>query len=278
MTSAFHRPRGLPEGIESVRRLRVTWRLHPVLSDVLNVLERTSLGQAFKERAVEVSTSKAISDPLDHAAALAAHRWVLERANGDGLPLTAAGYLKPADVQALAGVLPTMDDWIFQVSREIDAYPVLSFREHLKDIGLLRKYKGSLRLTKAGREGLADATQLWRRVAESLVPAEPGFNADTRVVILVHAATTEGEIDVDAVAKVLTALGWSHRDGSPVSRGEVFQVWNGLWDVVGNVGERAAGHHRSDRTLSVAARILVHDALFDETESESIPQPNRPSP
>jgi len=267
MTSAFHRPRGLPPGVESARHRRVTWRLHPALTDVLNALEGTPLGQAFEDRAVEVSTSKVFSDPLDRAAALAAHRWMLEHADGDGLPLTAAGYLKPADVKALAAVLPTMRDWIFTVSREIDAHPVLSFRVHLKAIGLLRKYKGALRLTKAGREGLTDATVLWRRLADALVPAEAGFSADASVVILVHAATAEEEIDVEAIAETLTMLGWSHRDGSPVSRGEVYDVWDDLWSAVGNVGERA-GDRRSDRTLSVAARLLVHDALFDEVDGE----------
>jgi len=29
-----------------------------------------------------------------------------------GLPLTAAGYLKPVDVEGLAAVLPTIGDWI----------------------------------------------------------------------------------------------------------------------------------------------------------------------
>lgn len=213
--SPFHHPRDLPPGVQFVRQRRVTWRLHPALTDVLTRLEGTSLGQAFEDHAVEVSTSKVFSEPIEHATALAAYRWVLERAEGDGLPLTGPGYLKPADVQALASVLPTMHDWSFKMAREIDVHPVLYFREHLKAIGLLRKYKGSLRLTKAGREGLVDATALWQHLADTLVPGDTGFSADASVVILVHAATTEGLIDV----KTLTALGWSHRDGTPVGRG-----------------------------------------------------------
>lgn len=160
MTSAFHRPRDPPPGAESVRHRRVTWRLHQTLTDILNSLEGMPIGQAFKDRAVEVSTSKVFSDTIDHATALAAYRWILEHAVGDGLPLTSSGYLKPADVQALAAVMPTMHGWIHKMAREVDVHPVLYFRECLKAIGLLRKYKGSLRLTKAGREGLADATSL----------------------------------------------------------------------------------------------------------------------
>ncbi|MFT3833173.1 MAG: hypothetical protein QM711_07605 [Micropruina sp.] len=94
----------------------MAWDLNPVLTDVLNTLgEKTPLGQAFKDRAVEVSMAKVLGDPVDHAEALVAYRHLLEQADGDGLPLTAAGYLRPADVQTLAAVMPTMRDWIHKM-------------------------------------------------------------------------------------------------------------------------------------------------------------------
>lgn len=105
MTSAFHRPRNTPPDVEPVQRRRIVSRLHPALTEVLNALDGTPIGREFRERAVQVSTSKALSEPVDHAAALIAHRWLLERAGGGGIPLTAAGYLKPADVKALAAVM-----------------------------------------------------------------------------------------------------------------------------------------------------------------------------
>lgn len=261
MTSPFHRPPGVP--FELGRTRRVTWRLHPALSDVLTTLDGTSFGKACTDRAAEISMAGVFADPVDQSGALTAHRWVLERADGEGLPLTAAGYLKPADVKALAALMPVMSDWIFPVSREVDAHPVLDFREHLKLVGLLRKYKGTLRLTKAGRAVLVDTPELWRYLANALIPPEHGFAADASVVILLDAATAEGEIDIDAIARTVTALGWSHRDGSPVSRSEIHGVWNGLWNVIGNIGERADGH-RSERKVSAAARMLIHNALFEE--------------
>ncbi|WP_127793756.1 hypothetical protein [Agromyces sp. LHK192] len=45
-------------------------------------------------------------------------------------------------MQALSSVLPTMQDWIFAIHREIDVHPVLAFREYLREIGLLRRFKG----------------------------------------------------------------------------------------------------------------------------------------
>lgn len=263
MTSAFHRPTAPPPRVGPLRHRRVAWNLHPVLTDVLNTLGETPLGQAFKDRAVDVSTLKVLGDPVDHTEALVAYRYLLERADGDGLPLTAAGYLKPAYVQALAAVMPTMRDWIHKMAREIDVHPVFYFREYVKSIGLLRKYKASLRLTRLGRGTLNDANLLWNHLADTLASNERSFHADATVVVLVHMATTEGKIDVGAVAHTLTVLGWSHRDGSPVSQGEVYEVWNELWDVLGNIGE-SEGSHRSDRMLSHAARVMVHEALFTE--------------
>ncbi len=106
-----------------------------------------------------------------------------------------------------------------------------------------------------------DPTALWEHLADTLAPDEQSFHADATVVVLVHMATTEGRIDVGAVAQTLTALGWSHRNGSPVSQSEVYEVWNELWDVLGTIGE-GEGRRRSDRMLSHAARVMVHEALF----------------
>lgn len=234
-----------------------------MLTDILNTLVGTPLEQAFKDRAVDVSTLKVLGAPVDHAGALAAYRYLLEQADGEGFHLTAAGYLKPADVQAIAAKMPTMRDWMHKMTREIDAHPVLHFREYVKSIGLLRKYKGSLRLTRLGRVAVNDPTMLWNHLADTLAPDEQTLYAEATVVVLVHMATTDGPIDVGAVAQTLTALGWSHGAGSPVSQGEVYDAWNELWDVLGNIGE-SEGTHRADRMLSHAARVLVHEALFTE--------------
>jgi hypothetical protein len=128
---------------------------------------------------------------------------------------------------------------------------------------LLRKYKGSLRLTRLGRLMLTDSNELWSHIADTLAPNERSVYAEATVVILVHMATTEGWIDVDAVAQTLTALGWAYEDGSPISRFAVYDVWNELWDALGNIGE-SEGNHHSDRMLSPAARVMVNEALFTE--------------
>ena len=253
----------MPTGAGSQHNRRVAWDLHPVLADVLRTLGTTALGQAFNDRAVEVSMLKVLGDPVDTVGALSVYRRLLEMADGEGLPLTAAGYLKPAAVQALASMMPIMRGWPHKMSREIDARPVFRFREALKSIGLLRKYKSTLRLTSLGRLALSEPGVLWSHLVDTMAPDEQSFSADATVIVLVHMATTEGRIDVDVVAQTLTELGWSHRDGSPINQSEVSEVWNELWLTLGNIGE-SPQEHRFDRVLSPAARVLAHEALFTE--------------
>lgn len=269
MDSASRHSGDRPSGPGSGRR-HVTQRLHPALTDVLNRLDGTPIGEGFKERALQVSTSALVADPVDHSAALAAYRWLLGRADGAGLPLTDAGYLKPADVKALAEVLPTMRDYPFTISREVDVFPIVDFRDYLKAVGLLRKYKASLRLTKTGREALADANTLWRHVAATVLFSGSDLDMDASVVVLVHMATTPTGIDGNEVAATMSALGWSQYGGTPVRRDDIEPVWSELWTVLGNVGERASKKF-GDGRLSDAARIMIHNALFDEVSSESIP-------
>lgn len=140
-----------------------------------------------------------------------------------------------------------MDDWIFKISREVDAHPVLGFREYLQKTGLLRKYKGALVLSKAGKAAQQDLTLLWRHLAEHLIPAKPPFEETATVLILLHTATSPGDrVDAQAIARTLDLLGWAHSTGKPVIASDVQWVANDVWDAIGNVGptasERRRGH------------------------------------
>jgi hypothetical protein len=48
------------------------------LTDILNTLDGSPLGGAFRDRAVEIASSAAFAELIDHRGALAPHRWVLE--------------------------------------------------------------------------------------------------------------------------------------------------------------------------------------------------------
>jgi hypothetical protein len=188
---------------------------------------------------------------------------MLDRIGTGGLQLTAAGFLKPADVRDVAAELPTMADWIFRVTTEIHTQPVLFFRDRLASLGLVRTVKAKLVATRKGRAAAADPEYLWNHLASTLIPTRPPFVEVASVIVLVHMATTAGRIDVNAVARTMTALGWAISGGDVVTSRDIHPIWNDLWAALGNVGERVAPvDHSRDRRLSAASISLIRDVLF----------------
>src|SRR5690554_2305497 len=93
---------------------------------------------------------------------------VLLGAVGDGVKLTAAGYLPPAVVEEIFEQLDLGREWIGKGNREDLTYPVLNLREAGQRLKLVRRYKGRLVPTARGRTLAADPVRLWWHVAESL--------------------------------------------------------------------------------------------------------------
>ncbi|MFD1214172.1 plasmid pRiA4b ORF-3 family protein [Arthrobacter sp. GCM10027362] len=100
--------------------------------------------------------------------------WLLERTGAEGLELTRDGYLKPAVVRAAAQVLGWADEPSGKSCREARTRPVRELRTRLQDWGLLRKFKGRLIRTPAGRalSGPDREDRLWDYLADRL--AHPG--------------------------------------------------------------------------------------------------------
>ena len=248
------------------------YRIDPRLATILGELGGSPLGQSLADRLGDLAGHPATrpSGPSGEELllALAPHRWVLDRASGGGIPLTDAGCLKPADVKPLAAVLPTMDDWIFPINREVNAQPVLGFRRHLQAVGLLRKYKGTLLLTRAALACRRDPGALWAHLTEYLIPTKPSFDQTAAVLALLHFATAPGgRVDTEAISQAMIELGWAHAGGKPVTTFDVQWVVNDVWDAIGNVGANV-GKGVLDRTPGPAAIALIRDALLTERSDQ----------
>ena len=102
--------------------------------------------------------------------AVAPYRWLLERV-GSGVRLTQAGYLPPALVSEAMVALDWQDEWIGKHNREDQTLPILELRESAQRFGLLRKNRGQLLVTKAGRDLVADPVGLWWLIAQRLPDA-----------------------------------------------------------------------------------------------------------
>ena len=164
------------------------------------------------------------ADAREHA--LTPIMWFLQYVGTTGLTLTAAGYLRPVDVIAAAGQIPAASWWYGERNRESQTIPVLYFREGLQSVGLLRKAKGRLDLTKAGTKAMSDSEALWRHLIERLPAGKPGtFAGHAGLLLLLQVASSPaGAKDPYArIAAALNSVGWrAHGD-------ELVREYDAMW-------------------------------------------------
>ena len=109
-------------------------------------------------------------DTVTAARMVRPYAWLLDRVGDEGIRLTGAGYLPPAHVEAAATELGLLEDWMGKGNRETQTLPVLHLRETATKMGLLRKHRGMLQLTAAGRKLRTDPVSLWWHLAERMPP------------------------------------------------------------------------------------------------------------
>ncbi|MHB1164352.1 MAG: plasmid pRiA4b ORF-3 family protein [Candidatus Nanopelagicales bacterium] len=231
----------------------------PALVDLVNRLRLTEVGEDVTARAVDLGLPRREPTGEEWSPALRAYQWFLDRAAGDGIALTAAGYLKPADVVAVAPLVPTVPDWYGKNNRESMLHPLLDFRQSLQRLGLLRKSKGRLLLTKAGRSARGDVAALREHLADRLARIDDDpWTAQATLLILLYAATSaDAELPLESVAAALREFGWKTHTG-PVRAHHLYGV--AALDVLLNVSERPADF--GDRLrISAPAAALARRAL-----------------
>lgn len=235
----------------------------PRLVDLVTALHYTRVGEDLARRVLDLASAPTELDAEDLARALSAHRWFLDRAAGDGIPLTSAGYLKPEDVEAASAVVPAMRDWIGKRNRETHTRPLLRFRQSLRSMGLLRKHKGTLVLTRAGAAAQHDPARLWQHLAARLVPDSPGeFATVATLLLLAYAGTSaDAALPREQVGAALSELGWRHHDGRPLEGYELYQL-----DAVATLVSVTDRRDQPDRLgarmwVSPAAAALARAAL-----------------
>ena len=233
--------------------------LDPRLAALIDRLTYSPVGEDLASRALSLFDERPTHDETALRTGLAPFIWFLDRAAADGIQLTASGYLKPADVTVVAEVLPTMQGWIGKANRENDAFPVLQFRKALQTVGLLRKHKGSLLLTRAGRDAHAAWQTLWNHLADRLVPSTDGFETEATLLLLVYTATSAGsELPLDAIAQALNHLGWQNGDRTPIVGRDLYGLR--VVDVLGNVSTgypSLGGQWQIDDVVASLARAAL---------------------
>ncbi|MEP6816666.1 MAG: plasmid pRiA4b ORF-3 family protein, partial [Marmoricola sp.] len=252
-------PHELNEQLASPASGLIAWGVRRDLVALLNRLRHTPMGDDLLARTLALGNVEAPS-PEMVVANLAGHQWFLDRAV-DGIPLTTAGYLKPVDVEEACAVVPAVGEWIGKKNREDLTYPLLEFRQSLQKIGLLRKFKGNLLLTKAGKAAQQDPITLWRHVADSLIDRKaPAFEQQVRLLgLLCLASEPEGQHH-KRLAEAMGYLGWRQNDGRSVSSENARWHLLELGEALSNVADSTRSR-RERRNLTPAAVLLARAAL-----------------
>ncbi|WP_344250681.1 plasmid pRiA4b ORF-3 family protein [Isoptericola hypogeus] len=218
-------------------------------------------GDELGERLAAIDPTQRLTE-AELGAALRPYQWFLDGAGDGGIPLTAAGYLRPADVEEVAPLIPAMEGWIGKANREDLTVPVAGFRESLtRPLGLLRKYKGALLLTRAGAAARRSPQALFAHLAARLVPDDTGFARDANLLVLAYAAVSTGnEIPRRQIAETLDSLGYQRSDGRPVDAYALRSFEGNALDVLLNVATPPFDR-RTEHRISPAAAALAYAAL-----------------
>jgi hypothetical protein len=201
--------------------------------------------------------------PLERAEAMRPLLVLLEVVGDDGAELTGAGYLRPAVVERLFGELGLGEHWIGKGNREELTPPVAELRGTGQRLGLVRRFRGRLVRTPAGRRLAGDAEGLWHHVVERLPLGSDPIRQHAGVVALLCVA---GEMEASRVfsqyaAGLLEAAGWRLANGDEVEASDAF-AWAGpTWEALRTLrrGPRSGLRLRDPEPAHVAA--LARDAL-----------------
>ena len=186
---------------------------------------------------------------------------MLEVARGDGLPLTAAGYLRPAIVERLFAELGLAEEWIGKGNREDLTPPVADLRESAQRLRLLRKHKGRLLQTRRGQQLDGEPVALFAHLAESLPAGGSDAERDAGTLVLVHAAggLPSGERTFADVAETMAMLGWRLTTGE-IDTLATRRAADPTWRVL-TLSRAVTDSWRQDMTISDAGRRFTRQAL-----------------
>lgn len=246
---------------------------HPAVLRLLGRHRDTPTGLDLLERLAAAARTRRGRPPSTEAraAALQPFLWFLDRVGAEGLALTSAGYLRPEDVTATAAVAPRAADWIGKANREANTFPVLEFRESLQQLGLLRKHRGRLVLTRAGAAARGNPDRLWQHLLARLPLGKPRtFEAELGVLVMVEAAVSpDATLTMAPALQVLTEDRWQAGD-RPLAPRHLWATAEPLLAVLLNLASPGPAQRQPlggrDCRLPPAATELALDLVLGPAE------------
>lgn len=233
---------------ELLRRARGTGEERRLVAMTLSALADTPGG------VLGVDSEEAGPDEATIVAAMRPLQVVLDVV-GDGVDLTAAGYLRPAAVEGIAAGIDLGSTWIGKANREDLTPPIAQLRTAAQRLGLVRRHRGRLLPTTAGRRVRTDAAGLWRHVAEHL-PTGSAQQRDPAILLLLAVAGGGVPPEFSSVChEVLGVVGW--REGR-FTHEQFTDALAPTWETLEALGcfERGGAGAATDLGMDLATAAL----------------------
>jgi hypothetical protein len=148
--------------------------------------------------------------------------WFVRRVGVGGLALTAQGYLRPADVTAVAECLHLDAEWIGSMNRESLTPQVGEFRRAAQHAGLVRVAKGRIHATARGAALAQDAVALWWHLAQRQPVGRRDAERDAGILALLAVAAGAADDSSVRIGQIMAGLGWQLRSGRPLDDSTVW--------------------------------------------------------
>lgn len=178
---------------------------HPAITDLLLRCGGSGLSGMGRLITYALRAGGELSDE-QVAAAVSPYR-TLVAALGDGVTLTAAGYLPPRIVEQLVTELDLKDRWIGRSTREDSTYPILQLRESATKLGLARKHRGRLSATNIARRFFDDPRRLLAHIGSRLPYGRPEEQDAGMLTLLYAAADAPDDPELDPIS-LMADIGW----------------------------------------------------------------------
>jgi hypothetical protein len=195
------------------------------------------------------------------------YTWLLNWVGPEGIRLTEAGHLPPAQVTEAMCELNLAADG--HGRRENQVRGVRQLRESAQAMGLLRKQRRQLLLTARAGELRSDPPALWWHLAERmpLRSAAAGEVQPGLVLLICFAARSTDTLHA-TIARMLSAIGWMNSDGSPLSGEDAARVTSCTETVLRRLGALA-----DDPCPGYAPRPTPEGVAFARAALRSWPRP-----
>ena len=163
------------------------------------------------------------------------YTWLLNWVGPQGIRLTEAGHLPPAQVTEAMCELNLAADG--HGRRENQVRGVRQLRESAQAMGLLRKQRRQLLLTARAGELRSDPAALWWHLAERMpLRSAAAGEVQPGLVLLICVAARCTDTLHATIARMLSAIGWMNSDGSPLSGEDAARVTSCTETVLRRLG------------------------------------------